>query len=355
VREHVPDAVWRARERFKRAVRGARSGSGDPFEAPVDREKLPLDFDPETLPWLDRQVSRVDGYLARTNGGEDRGSELREKLLHYAQFGYVTFPGLIDHRLIDAYLADVEELFEQRKLSTPVMIEGYGTRPVHECQPSELETPHMRVMDFHSVSVAGKKMALHPQIVSFLGHVFRDTVVAMQTLTFMHGTEQTMHQDYAYVVPPRIPSHLAATWIALEDSHPDSGPLAYYPGSHTIRKFDWGNGLFFTPESTADEADFERHILTECRRMGLKEEVFLAKKGDVFFWHGALAHGGSPARDSARTRKSFVTHYSSRTAYPRDRRDPAATPDEHTYNGGVVYGDPVRPQDEDALTRGRDI
>ena len=32
---------------------------------------------------------------------------------------------------------------------------------------------------------------------------------------------------------PRLDRSLAA-WIAFEDTHPDSGPLIYYPGSHKL-------------------------------------------------------------------------------------------------------------------------
>ena len=197
-------------------------------------------------------------------------------------------------------------------------------------------------------------MALHPRIVAFLRHLFRDTPVGMQTLTFLHGSEQVWHQDYAFVVSS-IPSHLAASWIALEDVSQEAGPLGYYPGSHTIRKFDWGNGLFLTPESSRDENDFARHIEAECRRMNLREEVLLARKGDVFIWHAALAHRGTPATRHGLTRKSFVTHYSSAKGYPRDRRRPEAKPTKYRINGGLVYGDPRWPEAEDVFRRGDKI
>jgi ectoine hydroxylase-related dioxygenase (phytanoyl-CoA dioxygenase family) len=203
-------------------------------------------------------------------------------------------------------------------------------------------------MDFHNASLAGKLIALHPRVLGFLGHVFRETVVAMQTLTFIRGSEQSTHQDYAYVVPA-IPSHLAATWVALEDVHADAGPLGYYPGSHTIRKFDWGNGLFLTEESLHDEHDFAAHIERECERMGLRRDVFLAHKGDVFFWHGALAHTGTGQTDPERTRRSLVTHYSSERGYPRDRRAPDDEPLRYELNGGLLYVDPRWPHAEDSF------
>src|SRR5262249_30920636 len=152
----------------------------------------------------------------------------------------------------------------------------------------DLEGHHVRIMDFHNNSIAGKKLMLDRTIVSFLEYIFRDQVVAMQTLTYKYSSQQGAHQDYAYVVA-EIPSHLAASWIALEDVHPDAGPLAYYPGSHGIRKFNFGKGFVWTPESSPDgHVKFSEHILSECRRMGLKEQLFLPKKGDVFIWHAAL-------------------------------------------------------------------
>lgn len=308
-----------------------------------------LEFAADTLPWLDRLQPEVDDYVARVGGSP----ELRDRLLHFGQFGFVTFPGLIDHDLIDCYLEDVDDLLAHRAGGeTMVNVEGFGESPVSERTAEELANPHMRIMDFHNQSVAGKKIMLNETLVEFLAHVFRDTIVAMQSLTFIHGTEQTAHQDFAYVVP-QVPSHLAATWVALEDVHPDAGPLGYYPGSHTVRKFDWGGGsMFLTPDSTKDPLDFARYLEAECERVGLKETTFLARKGDVFVWHAALVHAGTPAGDQRHTRKSFVTHYSSLSGYPVDRRAPQETPQRIEMNGGYVYVDPVRQACEDTFTRG---
>jgi phytanoyl-CoA hydroxylase len=184
--------------------------------------------------------------------------------------------------------------------------------------------------------------------------VFAEPVVAMQTLTFYRGSQQEEHQDYAYVVSGN-PAHLAASWIALEDVHPDAGPLAYFPGSHRIPKFDFGNGLFMTPESPRREVDFLAHIRSQCARLGLEQKTFLARKGDVFVWHGALVHRGSPVSDAARTRLSLATHYSSASAYPRDRRNIEIAPDRYHLNGAVVYGDPLRPRTENVLAGGAGI
>ena len=338
-----------------RRRRGREQGP-DREEGPalVDPLSLRGDFDRATLPWLDDALAAVDEYVRSLGGDAPSGYDLREQLLSWIQHGFAVLPGAVDVELVDAYLADVGELFSKREAPTMLNLAPYGERPINTLTAADLETPALRIMDFHNQSIAGKKLALDATIVDFLGHVFRETVVCMQTLTFIHGTQQGAHQDYAFVVAG-IPSHLAAAWIALEDVHPDAGPLGYYPGSHTIRKFDFGDGLFLTPQSRRNEADFLEHIERECRARGLEERTFTARKGDVFLWHAALAHSGTPVRDPSRTRKSLVAHYSTAPAYPADRRDPSVKPVEHRVNGGIVYADPLRVDAEDSFGRGADV
>jgi phytanoyl-CoA hydroxylase len=337
--------------RFSLRERARRSLGSDPVRDPGS---LRGDFDRQTLPWLDDALARVDEYVDSLGQDAPAEYDLREQLLSWIQQGFATLPGAADAELIDAYLADVAELFEKREAPTMLSLAPYGERALNTLSAADLETPALRIMDFHNQSIAGKKLALNATVTDFLGHVFRETVVCMQTLTFIHGTQQGAHQDYAFVVAG-IPSHLAAAWIALEDVHPDAGPLGYYPGSHTIRKFDFEDGLFLTPETQRDEADFLEHIERSCRDRALEEKTFMAKRGDVFLWHAALAHSGTPVRDPSRTRKSFVAHYSTTSAYPVDRRDPSVKPVEHRLNGGIVFADPVRPDAEDTFRRGAAI
>ena len=101
--------------------------------------------------------------------------------------------------------------------------------------------------------------------------------------------------------------YLAASWIALEDGSPDSGPLRYYAGSHKIPPF-----LFSTGAITAVDAEMPRYyeyMQRELERRGIKAETFVPKIGDVFIWHSQLYHGGEPIKNPALTRRSLVTHY----------------------------------------------
>jgi phytanoyl-CoA hydroxylase len=310
---------------------------------------LRKDFSSESLPWLDRHIAEIDAYVDQTNSNQ-LILNLREKLLHWLRFGYVIFEGAIEHSLIDAYTKDIDEILSGCSDSgVRLQIEGFGVRDARSLPVEAFSVKHLRIMDLHNLSLAGKMMSLHRIATEFLGHVFRDKVVAMQSLTFVHSTEQHSHQDFPYVVSG-IPSHLAASWIALEDVHPDAGPLFYMPGSHMVDKFDWGNGLFLTPDSSHDELDFARYLEQKCLDVGLKREVFCPKKGDILFWHAGLVHGGSQAVQPHMTRKSFVTHYSTKSAYPRDRRAPHDEPTLFEINNGILYLDPLNPDEENRFT-----
>ena len=312
-------------------------------------EQTPLAFDPATLPWLDRIYAEIDAYVKRLGSAAPAAYDLRQHLIRWMRFGYTTFPGLISPELVDAYRADLDDLIHRRRGGdTLVQVEGIGTRSIRDLDEKDLGIDHLRIQDFHNESVAAKQIALHPQIVSFLSHVLRDQVVMMQSLTFLKGSEQHAHQDFAFVVAG-IPSHLAATWVALEDIDPAAGPLGYYPGSHSVPKFDWGNGLYLSASSTRDDLEFARHLEEQCKKAELELEVFAPRKGDVFFWHAALVHRGTPTSNRSLTRASLVSHYSSARAYTRDRRNPEVEPERRVVNGGIVFVNPVRPHLEDGF------
>jgi ectoine hydroxylase-related dioxygenase (phytanoyl-CoA dioxygenase family) len=144
----------------------------------------------------------------------------------------------------------------------------------------------------------------------------------MQSISFEYGSQQSMHQDTAYVVSER-PLCLAATWIALEDIEEGSGELMYYPGSHRFGHFlfsglykSWKRGR----DGDAAHAMFLEQLHTQARERGIREQRFMARKGDVLVWHADLAHGGSPIRLEGRTRRSLVTHFCPRSVKPFYRR-----------------------------------
>jgi len=164
----------------------------------------------------------------------------------------------------------------------------------------------------HSKST--RKLWAHPQILRILSAVFDDVALPCQTLNFIHGSQQDVHQDVIHLTP--FPAGMmCGVWVALEDIHADAGPLVVYPGSHRlprlytrtagvakVRDGDWGR---FAKEYTPKIKDL-------VDSSGLKPTYYTPKVGSVLIWHENLAHGGSHRNNDSLTRKSIVSHYFAR-------------------------------------------
>ena len=295
---------------------------------------MSLDFDVETLPWVDRAdfSSQLDHRVEQGEVSLVTAQRLRD----FSTQGYVAFPGLLGDDGADALVAEHDRAWAE-KWPIQALVEGIGVADLPELPSKpELGTHHYRLNDIQDASETVRRLILQAEVNEFLGLLFSDTPVAMQSLFFEYGSEQGTHQDFPYV-QSRILSHLVGCWMACEDVHADNGPLFYYPGSHRLPKFDWGEGsLTFDGKDHAQVEAFGRYLETQCEAAGLERQTFHAKKGDVFLWHAALVHGGSPANDADATRKSLVVHFSSQGAYPRDRRYDEE-PKLYRHNGGLVY------------------
>ncbi|MGB3757655.1 MAG: phytanoyl-CoA dioxygenase family protein, partial [Rivularia sp. (in: cyanobacteria)] len=151
-----------------------------------------------------------------------------------------------------------------------------------------------------------RSLSLNENLVDILSELLLDKPVLCNTLSLHNGTQQFLHVDSLYMTP-LTDEHLAATWIALEDCHPDAGPLVYVPGSHKIPIYRFSTGS--AHQVNEEFPRWQEYIEENVHKHGLKEEVFLPKKGDVFIWHAQLLHGGSPINNPHLTRKSIVSHY----------------------------------------------
>lgn len=292
------------------------------------------DFDNTTLPWVDRPDFMTQ-LESRIKGGAIP-PEMVLPLIQWHKSGYVVFKSIIDEGTISKIMEDYERIWAERPPCRIQVGNQYGLM-LDTVPPRSQIVDRYRLLDIHSISVAARKTILHPTIVKFFEMVHESPTVAMQSLFFENGSEQSGHQDFAFV-PSGILSHLGASWIALEDVTIEQGPLFYIPGSHRINKFDFGNGeLVFQRGNTSLYGEWMEHLKQECASRELNEEVFLAKKGDVLLWHGALVHGGRPILTPGATRHSLVAHYSDVHAFPEDYRTPGKAPQIIKEGDGICY------------------
>jgi phytanoyl-CoA hydroxylase len=226
--------------------------------------------------------------------------------------GFLVLPGHFSRETIDAVNGHIDQLWkESRNKRRETVVDIFiGTPREKRTRLSDapLEaraTPH-KLNDLYLESDVIRQIVLEERLANVLEEVLEGPPLVCNSLNLEFGSQQRDHTDSLYMTAP-VGLYLAASWVALEDGSPDSGPLRYYAGSHKIPPF-----LFTTGSITAVDAEMPRYyeyMQRELERRGIKAETFVPKIGDVFIWHSQLYHGGEPIRNQSLTRRSLVTHY----------------------------------------------
>ncbi|HVT19444.1 MAG TPA: phytanoyl-CoA dioxygenase family protein [Thermoanaerobaculia bacterium] len=269
--------------------------------------------------WVDQPDAqrRIESRLKR---GEI-GAEQAEKLRHFVERGYLTFASALPERVYGELAEDIERVWREKPADLAYASQG-RLRSFAEAESGRDRRPSYRIADLYSHSAAAREIYLWRPIFDYVELILGGPAVATQALYFEYGSQQALHRDPVFV-QTRPPSHLLAAWVALEDIDPKSGPLIYVPGSHRLpyyqfepgeHRFD--HGRYGERESNA-MAEFDRE---QVRAHGLGSETLTCRRGEVLIWHSSLLHGGSPVEDPARTRKSFVIHFSTLGTYKLRRQ-----------------------------------
>jgi phytanoyl-CoA hydroxylase len=252
--------------------------------------------------WIDQPVAEevLEKLLA-----DPATSQISFHLKHLHQFGYCIIPGAVPGDVIDQYLAECRALIEADKLKISL---GQEILPA---KGADILVPLTKILDVHVFSEGAQKIAFSPPLKSFLRQLFGGPALAFQSLHFETGSTQAVHNDTAYVVLDE-PKSLCASWVALEDIHPGTGELVYYPGGHRFGDFMYPNRRK-NWAADADGHEIHNHHLhwlhQRAKELGVELQTFRPKKGDALFWHADLPHGGGPITRENSTRRSLVTHY----------------------------------------------
>lgn len=169
---------------------------------------------------------------------------------------------------------------------------------------------NQRIQDAWQFDEDVKAIAVNADVMDLLSRLYGRRAVPFQTLNFPVGTQQHAHSDSIHFscLPERF---MCGVWLAMEDIHPDAGPLMYCPGSHRwpiLSNLMLGTPRFGDHSRSAQEP-YEAAWRAMIEAQGTPTETFLARKGQALIWTANLLHGGSPHNDPTRTRWSQVTHY----------------------------------------------
>ncbi len=238
------------------------------------------------LPWVESPF--FEELLLQQQGlGEDDLKMLR----HYHEYGFTSFSGLLEEKLIDEVK---QELIR--------------------CYDTYYDPKKGRIANLWKHIAAIKNLAIHDNILDKLRLLYQREPIPFQTLNFRHGSQQLPHSDSIHFnsLPQRF---LCGVWIALEDVDEKNGALFYYPGSHRWPVFDYST--VSTKLEVTSETDhqlyyrdhYEPFIKKMIEESGIQPKIFKAKKGDMIIWSANLIHGGLALEEKHRTRWSQVNHY----------------------------------------------
>jgi ectoine hydroxylase len=238
--------------------------------------------------WLDVNDSSV---VAETKEEfQQFSNDVQQQIKNWSSNGFIHLKQHFSEIQTDAVNKAVEELIHQKHL------------PI---------THDNKVMFGYKYSPVIKEVMQNSGLKNLLSFILDKEVIPFQTLNFVKGSGQRAHSDSIHMTTYPL-GYLVAAWIALEDIHPDSGPLFYYPGSHQLPYLlndDFENYSTQFKLGNKQYSDYEDLVEEILCKTSFEKKVFLPKKGDVLIWHANLIHGGMPVVNPELTRKSMVIHY----------------------------------------------
>ncbi|WP_313064672.1 phytanoyl-CoA dioxygenase family protein [Achromobacter animicus] len=273
--------------------------------------------------WFDRPdaLAHVETMRAQMNLSDEQSTLLR----HWVTDGYVVLEKAIPEADIDGTVDFIENLFTTDIANPNISLLGYTLDPkgkpgavphseVVKLTPAERQAnariSPWRIHELWTQCDAAKRIYQNQALTDLCSLIFDRPAYPRSTINFYLGSQQELHQDMTvfHVFPG---NYLIGAWVALEDISADSGPLRFAPKTHLAppyKKFKHHPQTTLRTNPLSDYAGYYRYTNQLAKKQG-GAKPFLAKKGDVFLWHGMLVHGGSPVNNPAFTRKSMVIHY----------------------------------------------
>lgn len=237
-----------------------------------------------------KQRSIAEQQLTSTAFFKSLSEENKDSALRYDDNGYMILRNFISPETAENINIEIEKLMKDGTLKF-----HYGGKLMFAIHHSEII----------------RNIGSDKNLLEFLSVLLDGKAKLFQSINFINGSQQKTHSDSIHMTTFPL-GGLLGVWIALEDVDEHNGALHYIPGSHKLPYFlnsDYDNeGTAFKIGKKSYKA-YEEFLENKVKELGLKKEVFRAKKGDMLIWHANILHGGEPHTDKNRTRKSLVYHF----------------------------------------------
>lgn len=240
------------------------------------------------LPQTERSIAQ--DKLSSTAFFNNLSEENKESALQYDDNGYMILRNFISTDTADKINDEIDKLVNDGTLKF-----RYGGKLVFAIHHSEIL----------------RNIGNDKKLLDFLSVLLDGNAKLFQSINFINGSQQKTHSDSIHMTTYPL-GGLLGVWIALEDVDENNGALHYIPGSHKLPYFlnsDYDNEGTSLKIGKKSYKAYEEFLENKVKELGLKKEIFRAKKGDMLIWHANILHGGEPHTDKNRTRKSLVYHF----------------------------------------------
>lgn len=172
-----------------------------------------------------------------------------------------------------------------------------------------------RIINIHNTLPEFTPLFTENKSLKVQDYLYKSDTALYTSLFFEQGSTQGIHRDIP--VFWTLPSyHYFGTWVALEATDKDNGPLIVMAKGHKIPVIDraaLGREFHADPNNIPANNEemwnsYQSKVRSLCAEMGLVEEQVHVNKGDTIVWHPLLPHGGAPILNWERTRYSLVVH-----------------------------------------------
>jgi len=248
----------------------------------------------EVVAWFDRQDA-LD-YVPYIVNKYSLPSEFIQHFTNFVNLGYISLDSFIPLNLVAQVNNEIDRLIESGSVH---YVSESGSRIEHLFEKSQ----------------SVRKIWTYPPIIDILSALFDNPAFPCQTLNFLHGSQQDVHQDSIHLTS--FPEgYMCGVWVALENISPHSGPLVVYPKSHKLP-------VLYAKTVGIDKLNkyWDRHLInqysekylprikSDLSELNLEPIEYIPESGSVLIWHANLAHAGSARKIPNLTRKSMVSHY----------------------------------------------
>jgi ectoine hydroxylase-related dioxygenase (phytanoyl-CoA dioxygenase family) len=257
------------------------------------------------LPWLDSETA--DEVITQREKDGLITPEEASQCRHWSENGYIILKNAFDHAACDEAWAAYERAISSGRIT--LLSEKISD---DDLMPGRFLDPHRKIPEI-------ARMIHNPEVLKWVSLLFGQPASPFQTITCHKGSSQLEHSDSIHMTTYPL-GYLAASWLAFEDIHRDSGPLVYYPGSHRLPYLfskDVGikPGRFLRDGYRCFDELYSPAIQKIIKDQNLKAKYFCPKKGDLLIWHANLIHGGSPRKNVSLSRRALVCHYFAEGAF----------------------------------------